>query len=337
MEIFETRKLVQTVNEIKSAPSFITDMFFSNRDVNNAENIDVQIKKGTRKIAPFVSPRVAGVLMESEGKTVQTYKPPYIKFKYITEAVDLLKEVDGVFYADDSTPESRAAEKAVEELGEGRTIIDRRVEVMATEALTTGICTVTGEGIEDVIDFQMPPANLKTLTGTDLWTDVGSDPIVALRDWKREVTKTSGVTPNVCVFGADVLDAFLANEKVQKYLEVRRIDLGGVKPENSGEGVIKWGAVEGLTIYTYDAWYINEAGTEVEMIPVDKILLGSTMAQTVLNFGAIKDLKAGGRFIGEFFAKSWEPEDPSARVVLMQSAPLPVPTQVSAFMCNKVV
>lgn len=336
MEVFETRKLVQSVNSIKPAPSFIVDSFFANKDVNTAEHIDVEIYDGKRKLAPFVSPRVAGVLMESQGKTVSSYKPAYIKFKYATEAEAVAANTEGVFYADGSNPAQRGVTKAVRELEEGVNSIYRRVEDMATEALTTGKVTVIGEGIDDVVDFQMPASNLKTLTGTALWTDSSSDPIADLRAWKREVMKVSGVMPNRVVFGSDVLDAFIANPQVQKYLDIRRIDLGAVAPKDLGDGAASIATIEGLEIYSYDAYYTDDSNVEQELFPVDKVLLGSTMAKTVLNFGAIKDFKAG-TFVGETFAKSWEVEDPSARFVLLQSAPLPVPTQVSAFMCNKVV
>lgn len=336
LEIFETRKLVQSVNSIKPAPSFIMDTFFSNRDVNNAEHIDVEIYDGKRKLAPFVSPRIAGVLMESAGKTVSSYKPAYIKFKYVTEAEDIARETTGVFYADGSSPAQRGIDKAVLEFEEGINSIDRRVEFMATKAITTGQVAIVGEGVDDVVDFQMPAGNLKTLTGASLWTDETSDPIADLRAWKREVIKTSGITPDRCVMGSDVLDAFIAHPKVQAYLNLRRIDLGSITGVNVGEGASLWGTIEGLDIYSYDAYYTDDSGVTQEIFPTDRILLGSTMAKTVLNYGAIKDLKSG-TFIGEVFAKSWEVEDPSARFVLFQSAPLPVPTQVSAFMCNKVV
>lgn len=336
LEIFETRKLVQTVNDVKPAPSFIIDSFFGNKDVNTAEHIDIEIYDGKRKLAPFVSPKVAGVLMESEGKTVSSYKPAYVKFKYATEADSVAANTEGVFYADGSNPAQRAVTKAVREIEEGRNSIYRRTETMATEAVTSGVVTVVGDGVDDVVDFQMPAANLKTLTGTDLWTDAGSDPIANLRAWKREVMKISGVMPDRAVFGASVVDAFMANSAVQTYLDNRRIDLGAVKPENLGNGAAFIAEIEGLDIYSYDAYYTDDNGDTQEIFPVDKVLLGSTMAKTVLNFGAIKDFKAG-TFVGETFAKSWEQEDPSARFVLLQSAPLPVPTQVSAFMCNKVV
>jgi len=336
LEIFESRKLVQSVNSVKAAPSFIVDTFFSNVDTNTAEHIDVEIYDGKRKLAPFVAPRIEGKLMESQGKTVSSYKPAYIKFKYATEAEQVARGTDGVFYADSKTPTERAVEKAVREFEEGVNSIVRRVEFMATSAITTGQVSVVGDGVNDVVDFQMKTSHLKTLTGTALWTDSGSDPIKDLRAWKREVVKDSGVMPDKCVMGSDVIDAFAANAKVQGYLDSRRIDLGAVKPENLGQGVTYWGTVEGLDIYSYDAFYTDDAGVEQELFPADKVLLGSTMAETVLNYGAIKDLRSGN-FVGAIFPKTWEVEDPSVRFVLFQSAPLPVPTQINAFMCNKVV
>lgn len=336
INIFETRTLVQSVNSIKPAPSFILDTFFSNVRTEATEAIDVEIYDGKRKLAPFVSPKREGKLVVSEGKSVYSYKPAYVKPKYYTEAADLVEQADGVFYADNKTPAQRAMDKYTIELEEGRNSIKRRVEVMATEGVTTGQTTINGEGITDVVDFQMPATNLKTLSGTALWTDAASDPMKDIRDWKIEVTNRSGVAPTHLVLGKEALDAFLANGNVQTYLDNRRITLGNVEPRDMGVGVTEWGIVEGLALYSYSATYTDDAGSEVDIFPTKNVLLGSSRAQTVQAYGAIKDLESG-TFVGEVFAKSWEVKDPSGRMVLLQSAPLPIPTQISSFMCNQVV
>ena len=335
LPIFESRKLIATVNRVKPATTFITDTFFKRVDVNASENIDVEIRDGKRKLAPFVSPLIEGKLEPSLGKQVTSYKPGYIKFKYVTEAEQVARNTNGVFYADGKSPTERAAEKAVIEIQDGINNIKRRVELMATESITTGKVTIKGDGIDEVIDFGMKATHLKTLTGTDLWTDADSDPLKNLRAWKREVAKDSGYTPTVVIMGSSAVDAFLSNASVQSYLDKRRINLGSIVSEDLGEGVTYYGEVEGLKIYSYDGYYeVNDV--VYDMFPADKVLLGSERAFTKLNYGAIKDLKSGN-FVGQVFAKSWEVEDPSARFVLLQSAPLPVPVDINAFMCNKVV
>jgi hypothetical protein len=52
-------------------------------------------------------------------------------------------------------------------------------------------------------------------------------------------------------------------------------------------------------------------------------------------YGCIKDLSA--MYPVARFPKSWEEEDPSARFLLMQSAPLLVPTQIDSFLSAQVL
>ena len=65
------------------------------------------------------------------------------------------------------------------------------------------------------------------------------------------------------------------------------------------------------------------------MIPLNKVWIGSTNAKNTRLYGAIKDLKALAAM--PRFAKSWEEEDPSARYLMMQSAPLVALNQPDAF------
>ena len=125
-------------------------------------------------------------------------------------------------------------------------------------------------------------------------------------------------------------------DKVGTYLDTRKIDLGIIAPSQLPNGVVYYGTLKevGIDVYGYEEWHFD--GTdETPLMPVDKVLLGSSSAKTRLAFGAIRDL--GALMATEIFVKSWEQQDPSVRFVLMQSAPLPIPTQIDAFMCNKVI
>ena len=278
VSLFDTRTLIQTVNEIKPAQQFITNTFFGTREVSDAEYLDVEIYKGKRKAAPFVSPMIQGKLIESRGKTVDTYKPGYIKFKYITEAAQAFQS-NGVFYADNKRPAQRVAEKIALELAEGRSYIDRRVELMAVEAITTGKVTIQGDGIDEVVDFGMSASHLKTLSGTDLWSDAsqtGKTILASLRGWKREVVKDSGVNPSHMILGENVIDVFM--DKVGDYLDTRKIDLGIIAPQQLPNGVVYYGTLKevGFDVYGYEEWH-DDGTTENPLIPVDNVLLGLSL------------------------------------------------------------
>jgi len=59
--------------------------------------------------------------------------------------------------------------------------------MMIGELLDSGEIDLSESGYKQVVDFNRPAANAVTLTGTDLWSDDGSDPIGDLRTW-RDIT-----------------------------------------------------------------------------------------------------------------------------------------------------
>ena len=87
----------------------------------------------------------------------------------------------------------------------------------------------------------------------------------------------------------------------------------------------------------YDEWYLDDNGDEQPMMPVDKILLGSTRTRNARLYGAIQDLDAGADFAVSRYPKSWTEKDPSMRFVMLQSAPLVALLQPDAFMSIKAV
>ncbi|WP_456390615.1 major capsid protein [Hydrogenimonas sp.] len=336
-ELFQTRELTASVNQIPAAGTFLQDLFFKKEDVSEAEAVDIEIKKGKRKMAPFVAPRMKGKVVEGAQKTVRTYKPAYIKHKFVTEAADVVQNANTVFYEAGSAME-RAAAKLVDDLMEGKEYIYRRIEWMAAQALTTGKIIVKGDGVEDEIDFSFDVSQLPVLSGTALWSDTDSDPIKQMRAWRTERVKAGGIAPNVAVMGGDAVDAFINNAKVQNALDLRRMERGIINPEVLPKGVTYWGYIPEIAtdIYSYDEWYIDdETGAEKAMVDAETVIYGSTQAKAKRVYGAIKDLKA--LYATKVFAKSWEEEDPSVRYLLMQSAPLVVPVEVDAFMSAKVL
>lgn len=342
IDLFNTRVLLRAVEQMKPARSFLRDTFFSATELSTTAYVDIDVVKGARRLAPFVSPTHQAKFVERIGYTTNSYRPPYIKQKMVTTAQEFLDRSAGAnVYAGGQTPQQKAEEQLGKDMAELEDMITRREEWMCAQLLKTGQVSIVGEGVSETINFGMAGTHIVTLTTTDLWSDkTNSDPLGDLRTWRRLIQKDSGLTPDVVVMGSDALDAFLAHTGVINQLDTRRIDLGMIEPTAFGNGAIYYGRIRdvGVDLWVYDEWYIDPTtGVETPMVDVGKVLMGSTRARSVRHYGAIQDLEFGGLVSVPRFPKSWIEEDPSCRILSMQSAPLMSLHQVDAFVAAAVL
>jgi len=343
-DLFNSRTMIQALEQAKPPRTFMLDTFFGGAPRTfNTEGVDIDIIKGKRRLAPFVNPRREGKLVEKRGYKTRTYKPAYVKPKMVTTAEDILRRDAGShIYSPLSGPATKAAEELGRNLAEMNEMITRREEWMASVSLTTGQCPVIGEGIDDNVDFLMEATHLPTLTGGALWSaPTTATPLGDLKTWKRLVAKDSGVAPTVCVMGLTALDEFLLCNEVTGsgtgVFNMINVQMGRIDPRILPNGVTYYGTLTelGLDIYTYEEWYVDDdSGIESPMMPTNKVLLGNPGARCEKMYGAIRDLSALASV--PRFPKSWTTEDPSERLVMVQSAPLMAPIQIDAFLCATV-
>jgi len=343
IDIFDTRTMLEAVEQMHRPARWLRDTFFPADTPADTEALDVDIVKGGRKLAPFCSPLAEGKVIPGAGFTTQTLKPGYIKPKRPTTAADLLTRLPGqTIYSGGQTIEQRAQIKLGKDLADLMDTIDRREEWMAASALDLGTITMTIKGETGdktvLVDFQMDSTHKITLTGTDLWSDAASDPLAKLSSIAQIIRKDSGVSPNVLVLGSDAAAAFVGNAKVQKYMDMRAVDVGEIKPMELPEGVTYIGRIRypGLfvDVYSYDQWYEHEdTGVLTPMVPAKKAWLGSTNSANRTQYAVIQDIQAieGGQAAVSRFPKSWVTDDPAVRWLMVQAAPLPTMKQPDAF------
>jgi len=344
---FTARELTQQTNQTHVPQCLITALFFAGSKPSKSKFIEIRITKSGRKIAPYVSPRVGGKVMKKNGKSLSIFEPPLMKPKYVTESEAILDE-QSAFFADGLEPEDRALEQLDTDEKELKMMVERAKEMQVSSLVTTGKFIAKGEGVEAEYDYNMSPDNLETLVSNRLWSNSDSKPLDDLENWKDEIYKKTGLTPNAMIMGSDAFHAFKNNPSVEKIFDknnifsaqqkpVDLVDSEGNKIEGAGYGI--YIDYLDLHVYKYNAMFVDEDDNDVDVYPTNKITMGVSNAGGHFAFGAIADRKELGNeiFVGEIFVKTYWTDDPSDEYLLAQSKGLGVPSDIDSFKTVEVV
>lgn len=339
--IYTPRTLGKLVQRMPHVHTFFRDTFFKNRRTFPTKSVDVDFKKGNRKLAPFVHPKVGGKTMLNSGYQTQTYTPVLLAPNKVTTVDDLLERAAGENPYSGRTPAERAVEKLAEDFRELNEMIVRREEWMAATAIFTGQIPVIGDGLNEVIDFGF--TNSETIVSAEKkWNADTSDPIADLERWHETVQKNGFVNCNICIMAKDVANAFINHKKVKEVLDVKAYDLAIIKPRQLPNGATYVGTIHklGLDIYQYNEWYLDdwtspEAPEEKPLVTNGALALMSTEADYSIYYGAITMIPEEGKgFVtveGDKVPQTWVERRPDRRFLQINSKPLTVPHEVNSW------
>jgi hypothetical protein len=332
VNIYNTRTMMRAVELLLPPRTFLMDTFFPNFETKVTEEIDVDFKKGKRKMAPFVAPRIGGKVMDRQGFTTRSYKVPKIAPERVISVDDIKYRSLGESLYSSKTPEQRAREVLANDLIELDDYITRREEWMCREVLFNGKVVMIGEEFEQEVNYNF--TNKETLTAGAIWTEATSKPLEDLKRWRLAVIQKTGKAPNIVVFESSVVDAFLKNAEVKEMMDLQRLNVGAIEPSIQNEAITFIGKISslGLEIYSYDEWYIDDDGVEQPMVPVGQIMMGSRGMNKRI-YGAVTQIE-NEKFVtieGTRIPKSWVDADNEVRKLRMSSRPLPVPEDVDGW------
>lgn len=339
IDIYETRRMIRALEQRKPTRTVFLDTFFNEVDVSTAETVDIDIDRGgERLMANFTSHKKEGKVVERRGFKTRSYKPPYVKPKTVCEADQFFGREMGETIYNGMEPAVKAAAMVGKDLGMMEDMIIRREEWMAAQGILTGVIKIQGEGVDDTCDFDMRADHNIVLSGDALWSSITTaKPIDNIIDWVEKVEEDSGLTATH-FFGGKQAMRYLRSNEVQvvgekSLFDYRAIDIGEISPRKMQDSLKYHGTLKeaGIDMYSYAEKFYNDAdGKTYDMMPTNKILIGCKAARCVRHYGAIKDLSSLQAI--KRFPKTWVTEDPSARYVMVQSAPLMAPHQIDAFL-----
>ena len=344
--LYAPRTMLAALKNITKPKRFLINMFVSQVQTHTTEAGDIDVVKGGRKLAPFVSPRVEGKVIERNGYATHTYKPPYIKPKRITTAHHALVRLPGeMLYDSGMGPNERAMEILQNDFTDLEDQISRREEWMAAQLLQTGKVVCVGDGINETVDFLMGSSWKPVLASTAKWNAVSTATPIDDFTTGKGIGLKAGKNMNVAIMNQATLGYLLGNTKqvigASSVFDKTKITLGTIQPEQLEPGVSYVGRIAGigLDIYTYDEYYEEDNNGSARLFPMiadGKVIMGSTLARTTMHYGVIQDLEAGTLAVAARFPKTWIEKDPSARILMLQSAPLPALHEIEAFLCATV-
>lgn len=348
MDIYSTNVLVQVVPNLLTSQNWLLDRFFPNVVEYTTEEVSIDVDVGRRRMAPFVSPLVQGKLVESRRFQTNTFKPAYIKDKRAPDLRKPIRRQIGERIGGELTPAEREQLNLMYEMTDQIDMINRRLEWMAANALVSGKITVVGDGFPTtVIDFGRSSSLTITLSGADKWplsvaaNATNNVPSQAIEKWQTQVLKESGSVVTDLVFTNSSWTAFRLDTSIKDNAITfpalspfgNQVD-AGPRVEKGAVYKGRWGQFD---LWLYNDWFIDPLDEiEKPMIPDGAVIMSGADLMGTRAFGAIMD-PAFNYGPMAFAPKSWLVEDPAQRFLMMQSAPLVIPSRVNAALCAMVV
>lgn len=340
MDLYSTTALVATVENLLLPQTFLLERFFPRAVFSETAAVAIDVFTGKRRLAPFVNPLREGRYVESLGFQTTEFVPPTIKDKRRLDPLRAVRRAMGERIGGALNPQQRAAANLGLELQDQLGMVMRRMEWMAANALASSAVTIVGDGYPPVtIGFGRDPSLTVTLTGSNRWGQAGIYPTDMLDAWALQVGMTSGRQVTDVVFTNGAWKAFRADPRVAQIIGSlvngnADFSAAGVRANTGAKRLGMWGDYQ---LWLYNEWYIDPVDNlQKPMLPDGTVLLGSPDIDGTRAFGVILDEDIGFPVQG-FAPKSWVEKDPGVRWLLMQSAPLTIPTNVNASFAAQVL
>ena len=349
---YETHTLLMAVERLTPANSFLRDRYFPTNvasDVFATDDVLVEYKDGSKKLAPFVAPRKGGVTILRSGYTMERYTPPFVAPKRALSYDDLSKRGFGEALYTQLTPAQRQQTlilKDADELGE---FITRREELMAAETMLTNGCIMKHIADDANVDDEMEirfyngDSNPAVYTPAVKWSDPSANIIADLGVMIRMLT-SKGLRATELVCSPDVADAIVNNEQIKELLNNRRYEIGSVEPETlaPGAAIVAKLNIGGriISVISYDETYTDDNGDDKQYIPSGKCVLTAPACGRTL-YGAVTQVEqADGEFhtySGKRVPKYLSSAEGNTRSLTISSRPLLIPNNKNPFITADVL
>ena len=306
LNFFDTYVLMAITEEIVPQETFFKDDYFptGEGDIFACDKVLTEYRKGDRKMAAFVSARAGDIPMDRRGYEIHEYQPAFIAPSRLLTLDELRKRGFGEAIYANSSPAQRAARLVQNDLVDMDNRIIRTEEWMCAQTMLENGCTMQEmidnqtKGEAKVVKFYNPGhENDHLYTVAHKWSEdtgafFGDVPAMCRLLSKR------GLRAVDLLLGADVYDAVLNMEKVQRLLDKNSgIIVGKIEQELSAYDGVTYGGTLNfrgykLNLISVDETYVDTANAEQRYFPKTDALI-TAPACGHLMYGAITQINYG--------------------------------------------
>lgn len=347
-DVLSWATLTQSVNNMFRPNDFLKNKFFGRDKPVATRDIELTFLDRGRKIAPFVERDGEAIMTTGRTESKKIVSPPHIRIKRPMTPTDLLtkRRKDSVIYPGADGISQAMKEYMADEMSMMMDDILNSEEYMCALALRGAISYTSQDEASFTVTFPRAAGHDITLAGADLWTASTASFRKNFLDAARLINAAVSLNITDVVMGTEALDAFLADApgELEKNLDTRRLSTGTIDltTQFAESGAMYHGTyTNGINIWSYPRT-VEVAGVSTDLIRPKYIefVANSPAAEFVVYYGAIEDMKAigeGNVLVSKRFSKTWDQEDPSRRMILVESNPLPVMRRPNATLSMKVV
>lgn len=351
--IYRTATMLAAVRQMPSHRTFLRDRYFPTQDSTDifpTEEVLIEYKDGSKKMAPCVMPRKKGITIVRDGYTTKRYTPPFVAPQRSLTIDDLNKKGFGENLYSEITPEQREAQVLGQDLEEFETMISAREEYMAAQALTNNGYDLrhyadkygSSEFDDFEIRFYSGNNNPAEYTPSENWDDPGADIFSDLQAMIFMLT-SRGLPATELVMSPDVAGTIINNPQFTKFLDIRNYNLGSIAPEILPAGAALLGRINvyGRTVdlLTYDETYEDDDGDTQPYVPAGTVILTAPSCGRGL-YGAVSQIEeSDGKFhtyTGRRVPKYLSDAGSDVRTIKLSSRPLLIPRNANPWVTAKV-
>ncbi|MDR1509226.1 MAG: major capsid protein [Synergistaceae bacterium] len=348
MDLYSPKTMRGVIKRALPLRTFFKNRFFSSTVTFPTETVSFEFQEARRRLAPYVNPRTGSESVERDGYEIKTFRTPLIApERGITNDTLAQKLLGEDIYNSGMTPEDRAIKIAAQDIIDLQDTIYRREEFMCARVKQDGALTIRGKGVNYRVDYGFE--NIVHVASGDRWTP-DADILGQLAVYAEEMQKW-GVNPDMLILGSAAAKALMNNEKILSLLDIKRVEIGEIKPAQLENGIRYIGRVitpeVTLDLYSYAEWYPDDTDLDDDgkpklkpLVDPDTVIMQSSSEINSMLYGLITLVDDKGNFVShmeEYVPNTWFTQKPPQRFISISSRPLPMPHDLRSWLVLKSV